>query len=168
MTLATIRQALYDWVTDVTGIETIYADQSTHRPDLPYAVINFKNAASRTGIDEIRWNGVDGFDQVGDRSAPCTIDIFGAEANDKMANLLDTLHKPEVIEAFTAAEIVSTVVSGPVDLTYLEDETDYVERSQMELSISYTKSRDAEVDPIETVEVDGNIEDVDIDFTVET
>lgn len=166
MNLESIRTALYTWMERETGITIIFAEQSTVRPDFPYGSIKYTHAAERTGIDEVRYNGSDEYLQVGDRKALCSLNIFGEEANAKMASLLDTLHRPSVIEEFTNAEIVATVQSGPVDLTYLEDES-YVERSQMDIMISFTMSRDAEVVPIESVEGEGTAGDLQIDFDVD-
>lgn len=148
-----IKAALYTWMVRETGITVIFARQGKERPAIPYGVILFVNAGEREGMtDELRGDGDESFTMVGRRSAPVTLNIYGANANQKMCLLRDSLQRPDVVEEFSAAGISCVSDSAPLDLTELE-EISYQERSQMELTLGYTVSRETDVVPIEGTDI---------------
>ena len=53
---ATIEAALYTWVSQATGVTTIFAHQAEPRPQTPYAVIQISTIASLGGDEPRSWS----------------------------------------------------------------------------------------------------------------
>lgn len=154
-----IKTAILTWMTRETGLTCIYARQAGPRPTPPYGSILITNPAIRIGgQDELRANG-DKFSQTGLRTTILSLNIFGEGANDKMNKLRDSLDRPDVIQEFESAGLAHHGEEGPTDLTELED-TSYLERSQMDLTVSYAKNYNnlSGVMPIDSVEVEGEVQ----------
>lgn len=165
MNLDTAKAALYTWVKRETDIEVIFARQGAPRPPLPYATILFVNSATRVGsIDETRISEGD-FKQRAQRTALVSLNIFGAGANDLMSKLRDSLDRADVIEEFAATGLAHIGENGPNDLTALED-TKYIERSQLDLTVLYAVERDTDTGVIETVEITGQVGSLSVNETI--
>lgn len=156
MGLEAVRTALYTWMQRETGLTIIFAEQSKQRPQLPYGSIKFVNPAVRVGgRDEIRIQG-ENSTVVGQRTTLASLNIFGKNANDVMSKLLTSLDRPDVIDLFSEAGMSHVGETGPNDLTELM-ETQYQERSQMDLSLMYTDTQDAKLGFIESVEITNEV-----------
>lgn len=168
MNLDNTQQAIYTWMQRETGLpadKVIFAEQSEHRPNLPYATIKFVNPGIRVGsIDELRVEG-ETFTTAGLRTALVSLNIFGKGANDLMSALRDSLDRPDVVDEFEAAEIAHIGENGPNDLTELM-ETKYQERSQLDLTIQYAQVRATSVVPIEHVVIENEILDETIEINI--
>lgn len=166
MELDAIKTALYTWVKRETNLaNVIYARQGTPRPALPYATILVTNAAQREGaVDETRQSGQDQF-QAGMRTVLVSLNILGPKANQIMASLRDTLDRSDVIEELSVAGLAHVSENGPNDLTALE-ETEYTERSQLDLTFRYAIEKQTTAGPIETVEITGQAGQIAIQKTV--
>lgn len=155
MTLIEIKDFIRNWIQDELGIIAIEARQGAPRPPLPYATYLFINPSLKVnGQDEIVPNEDDTWTQMGMRSSLVSLNILGQDANNLMSDLRDSLDRPDIIDLFVANEISQYSLTGPNDLTELED-TKYVERSQMDVNIYYAINKETGVVPIESVEVTG-------------
>jgi hypothetical protein len=137
------------------GVPVIFTRQAAPRPKPPYGTLQFLAPSSREGsIDELRYDEEeDAFFQSGSRIFTATLNCYGEGANQKMANLRDSLDRPDVVEEFGLAGLAHVSEDGPNDLSELE-ETVYRERSQMDLELRGTLDREAEnVGAIESAEI---------------
>jgi hypothetical protein len=181
MQLAAFKSAIRTWaireLTVICGKNmagfVIDGNQSKPRPKFPYASIQMLAAGVRVGgIDEMRYNEEDEeHEQHGTRTTTVSINVFGANANDILSRLRDSLDWPAVIDEFSVAGISHLGESGPMDMTAFEETKD-IERSQLDLMLSYSILRTPSVEaPIHGIEqVDLEYEDApslgDIDISV--
>lgn len=164
-TEAQIYKSLFDWFKRESGLTVIKANQGTPRPARPYASLRYLSASDRLGGSQdqqrsslITVNSVEvsGVVVEGMRKAVASLNIFGENALSTLAKVRDSLDRPDVIEEFIRAEI-GHIEEGPInDLTDLE-ETEYLERGQMDLMISFVASSEVDVGTIEHVGLDGEI-----------
>lgn len=191
-TEAQILQSLRTWFKRESGLNVIIADQGTPRPARPYASIRFVVAGQRLGnsVDETRIAFIPAVldnpgtplvnearaayheaTTTGMRSATASLNIFGPSAQSLMAKVRDSLDRPDVIEEFDIAEISHIGEGNIQDLTALE-ETEYLERAQMDLNIGFVAESVKEIGIIESAEVSGTVsggvEEHDVDVDVET
>ena len=161
MNLDNAQSAIYTWLQRESGLpadKVIWAEQSEHRPTLPYASVKFLNTSIRVGsIDHIKSDG-DEFTTQGLRECVLSINIFGLGANDLMAKVRDSLDRPDVMDEFNTVGLSTIGEDGPRDLTELM-ETKYQERSQMDVSMYYAQERTTSIVPIEEVVFENEILD---------
>lgn len=91
----------------------------------------------------------------GMRKAVASINVFGENAIDTLAQVRDSLDRPDVMEKFERAEVTHLEESAINDLTALE-ETAYLERGQMDLTVAFVSGSEVDVGTIEHVELEGN------------
>lgn len=164
-TKADIYALLFNWIKAQTGLTVIKANQKGPRPARPYASLNFLNPSTPLG-DTQQWQ-INGDKTVAAEAmykAVASINIFGENAVDTLAQLRNSLDQPDVVELFAAAN-VTHLDDGPInDLTALQ-ETQYEERGQFDLTIAYVGGKDVDVSTIEHASLDGNVNGRDIPIT---
>ena len=166
ITTEEIKTAIYTWMARESGLTCIFERQGKPRPVPPYGTILVKNAPRRVGgIDELRGyegENVDGdpdyfFNQQGQRVITVTLNIFGNDANATLGKVRDSIDRPDVIEEMELAGLAIQTEDEPTDLTALED-TKYLERSQIDLTVSYVMDRTTETQPILELDIELEIE----------
>lgn len=91
----------------------------------------------------------------GMRKAVCSINVFGPDAIDLASKIRDSLGRPDIVESFIVAGLAHLDDSDIEDLTELQ-ETEYEERGQFDLTVSFIGGSEIDVSAIEKVNVAGS------------
>lgn len=158
-TRAQVYQLIFNLVKTETGVATIKANQKSPRPARPYASVLFVDPSSRFGssMDQQSMTPVTHtVSTEGMRKAVASINVFGENAIDILAKVRDALDRPDVIETFIEAAVAHVDESEIRDLTSLL-ETEYEERGQMDITVSYVASSEVYVGTIDEVKIGGTV-----------
>ena len=154
MTKTEIEDAIYEWFTGVTSIEAIQANQTDVRPDYPYGliqIINTKPIGLRDDFTEIDADGNRSL--YGHRETVISLQVLGSGANDYLAQAYMSLSKESVIRDLYDNKSISVLRVGTInDLTELQ-ETKFIERAEMEITIGHVDTGTENVGRIEKVEI---------------
>lgn len=152
MTEDQISNAIYDWITGVTGVKAIFSMQDGPVPPKPYIEINVLTGPMKLGgQDDLRRDGEE-FTLTGPRNLMCSINVHGAEAFDILSKAHDSLDDPAVIDSLEAAGLTVIDEGNPTDLSELQ-ETHFETRFQMDVEFGLASDYKVEPDIIESAEV---------------
>lgn len=147
-----VRRALISWVQSELEIDCIWEDQGAPRPNLPYASAKIISGPRRSGSDEIRRKAGPVYYVAGMRQITLSVQVYGAEALNKVSQLQTSLEKPSVLGtlrtygiAFVRAEAVNDTA------TALDNR--FESRAQMDVILSVVDNDDDDIDYISNVEV---------------
>jgi hypothetical protein len=164
-TRSEIRQILFDWIKDESGLRVIIANQGAHEPAKPYVSLHvFTSSAEIGGQDQQRVDEDGNTITSGMRRLTASVNIFGANAIDTLTSIRDSLDRPDIIEYFEKNGIAELDRGGILDLTALE-ETEYEERAQLDIAIAYTTESSADVGTIETFRIEGEADEIPVVVT---
>lgn len=160
---ATIEAALVAWLGAQTGRPVIVANQTGPQPEKPYVTIQMMSVPTRS--DELRMHpapeGEDPRDVQlearGERQMTLAINVYGPQGETTALELAEkirgSLGLPSVLASLREVGL-SFIDATPIqDLTWLQD-TEYVERRQMDVRFALASSVSEVVEGIATVEVE--------------
>lgn len=157
-----LQLAIYNWVTDVLGIQVIWENQSEHRPERPYASLNLTVFPTKLGHDDARMVG-DKFKVQGLREMTLSVNVYGAEAFEFLSDLQSSHEMPSIRQQLLRDCIVVVSTSEVRNLSELH-EARFQTRGQMDVQLrtNYV-AEDTETGYIERVEItDSNGETVTV------
>lgn len=162
-----MRSAIYNYLSQSTGVTVIEDLQGTPRPAFPYVSFRFLRMATRVGaVDESTVNE-DQHGIKGHRETTVSINVYGQQCGEIAEMITNGLDLPETIDLFTAANMAHYGEEGPIDLSALL-ETKYEKRIQMDLMFRYGFSKDSAISSIEQVDVLGQTEGQGQPIEIET
>lgn len=137
-----IRDTLWQWFGDVSGCETIWADQNTPQPAYPYASLNVLPGTLAAGaLDEQRIQADGSLALVGPRDfvLSCQIHVGPTAADDPDCDarmradaVVASLAIPQFREAIRAANL-GIRDRGPVQMIDIEVGAQWIRRAQVDL-----------------------------------
>lgn len=167
MKFADIQRAIYNWFTDTTNVQAIWAEQEGPRPPRPYASLKLITGPVKTnGIDDMQYVSDGKYSLKGDRRITCSINVFGTDAHDILALARDSLDDPSVVDSLFADGLSIWDEGDPQDLT-AKLETHWETRAQMDTVFGLASELEIEPGIIETVELSGTYGTFETDGTVE-
>lgn len=163
-TRITIEDALYSWVSVSTGATTVFLEQGAPRPATPYMTVKVVSLTP-TGLDSL----VSVSDPLGppneatatyrgDREVSVSVQGIGPGAMDLCLTAANSLNKQSFVDSLAASGLFRRgLIPAVTDITALL-ETDYEERAQFDAIFALCDEYTDSVSLIETVEVDGTLE----------
>lgn len=133
---ATVENAIYAWFFGATGITTIWADQSTPQPAMPFAVLKRIAGPTPAGRDEVRGTGTDPLQPTGQEvgrlicgqrdftvscKVSCASDAPAANADHYLGMAQIALSFPSMLETLSLAGVAVVASTPPVDLDFIAD-----------------------------------------------
>jgi hypothetical protein len=135
--ISTLQLALYNWVTGVTGVTTIWSFANAPQPALPYITLNILNI-NTTGPDYETPPNDDGDAALfGDRELTLEVNYYGNGGIDALENLRTSIQQFDIKQTLNAAGIVFIDRELSENLTFLQDSL-YEERHLMEFRFRYS------------------------------
>lgn len=174
-----IRDVLWESISEALGIEFRFDDQSSARnpatgvpEDKNYGTLKIISGPTQEGTDDERFleDGVAGVDlkveTVGQRELTLSINIYRSGANSLMSKLQKIFNSRnfrhrlyQLAKTKYSKELIVIEALSSQDLTSLV-QSDYEERSQMDVRLRTTSSIIESIDPVDEVTIDGKIENV--------
>lgn len=153
------RNALIKWAklySRQKKLQFIWSEQDSPRPKRPYGTLRFLTGPVKSGADEERVCDDGSVLTSGPRQFTLSVNIYGEESLNLMATLQDSLDLPSCREYFRGHGLSVFEELGVQNLTSLI-ESEYEDRSQMDIIFNYASNVEDIVDPgiIETVELEG-------------
>jgi len=161
-TVNTVKLAMKRWLQKETGLTVIFAEQAAPRPDkIPYATIRVDSLMTLGGSDELLPVDVTGvISMKGTRQLTVTCEIIGNGAYNLTEKALGSLSKTSVVERLESEYDMAIIdVGSIVNLTGLL-ETEWEERTQLDVLVAYAYEQDDDVGLIESVEINEEILDI--------
>lgn len=130
----TLKTDLYWLIQPLIGETTIWLDQSTPRPALPYVGMRINNRI-RVKSDHYSDSDDEGVITIaGDREFTLNVQRYGPDSVNVLDSLADNLRKVTVIEAFAAKKIaVIETASQSLDISFSQDGVKYEPRASIDL-----------------------------------
>jgi len=159
-----IDELIYDWVSTFSGITTIWADDNSPKPDLPYISLR-KGTVTPIGHGYISVPTSSGISKIsGDRDMIVNFQAYGNNAFGKLENLWHVRLDPGSQELLYIGGLSLIELFALTNLTGLND-TLFEGRAQMDLLFRFVSQRtNIDVGLIETVEIEGNLKEPDDTF----
>lgn len=138
---ALIRDTLWQWFSDVSGCETIWADQSAPQPAYPYGSLNILPGVLTNTLDEERIQSNGDLLLVGERDfvLSCQIHVGPDASNDPYCDsrmradaVVSSLAIPQYRQALRAANL-GIRERGVVQMLDLEVGTEWIKRAQVDI-----------------------------------
>lgn len=165
----TLKGKLYTLVKASIGSETlVFSDQNSPRPALPYWTIRVQSIR-RLGSEDYSQGVTNDGDQTitGAREATLAIQRFGPDSDISCQNLVDTLQKTTVREAWQAQDISCYETGDVLNISTTLDKSIIEPRAAVDLFVRFGASFVDTVGAIETVvntgQTDQAIDDENID-----
>ncbi len=155
----TLKSKLYTLLKAVIGSETlIFSDQNSPRPSLPYWTMRiqslrslgdqyFSQGVSPTGDQHI----------FGTREATIAIQRYGDDSDLKCQELVDTIGKTTVSEAWSVQNISCYETGDVINIIQLLDKSVIEPRAAVDLFIRFGGDVTDNVGMIETIETTGDL-----------
>ena len=130
----TLKSDLYGLIQPLIDETTIWMDQSTPRPALPYVGMRINNRI-RVKSDHYSDSDDEGVITIaGDREFTLNVQRYGPDSVNVLDSLADNLRKVTVIEAFAAKKIaVIETASQSLDISFSQDGVKYEPRASLDL-----------------------------------
>ena len=130
----TLKSDLYGLIQPLIDETTIWMDQSTPRPALPYVGMRINNRI-RVKSDHYSDSDDEGVITIaGDREFTLNVQRYGHDSVNVLDSLADNLRKVTVIEAFAAKKIaVIETASQSLDISFSQDGVKYEPRASIDL-----------------------------------
>lgn len=151
-----IRHTLWQWFAEVSGCETIWADQAAPQPAYPYASLNILPGTLETGaFDEERIEADGSLLITGPRDfvLSCQIHVGPDAANDPACDariradaIVASLGTPLFQNELVAAN-VGLRERGPVQMLDIEIGAEWIKRAQVDIRFGTTSNVDISVWP---------------------
>lgn len=155
-----VSQALIDFCKRNGQIETVvWMNQRAPRPANTYIGLDIIAGPLKVGRDNIRYNG-DNYFIAGRREYTLSVNVYGRNANEIAALIVDSIEKPSTIEFFSINGIGFVEVS---DVRILDQllETDVEGRAQFDFRFATSRNNvDDETGIITQVELTNDINPV--------
>ena len=130
----TLKSDLYGLIQPLIDETTIWLDQSTPRPALPYVGMRINN---RIRVKSDHYSDADDEGVItiaGDREFTLNVQRYGPDSVNVLDSLADNLRKVTVIEAFAAKKIaVIETASQSLDISFSQDGVKYEPRASLDL-----------------------------------
>lgn len=153
----TIEDALWEWVSGQTELETIWDKPNAPRPCTPFAMISHLSGPVKIGtVDDLRHNSGDVFEVCGQRTLSYSISVIGKGAVGYVSDLQISLECPTVLSRLRAAGI-AVWEQGEVQDTSTLLETGYEERANMDVVLGVAALKEDEVGELRSTEIDGEL-----------
>ncbi|MEW5803914.1 MAG: hypothetical protein AB1847_17605, partial [bacterium] len=157
--------AIYQWISSVLKIETIWDKPNALRPALPYATMNISLGSRSTGAPEEIYKALDTFTYPNRKVMTLTVNIYADNAYlAYMEKLINSINLPSVQDKLYAAGMAVWDHSDPVDISTLLD-TKYEYRVSIDIFIAYAVDADDTPGEIQRVSIDGAVNDTGGDLT---
>lgn len=132
-----LQLALYNWISDVTGVTVIWSYANAPQPQLPYITLNILNIDS-TGPDyETPPNDSAAAALFGNRELTLEVNYYGAGGINVLENLRSSTKQFDIEEDLYAAGLCFIDRGLSTNLTFLQDSL-YEERHMMEFRFRYS------------------------------
>lgn len=151
-----IRDTLWQWFSEISGCETIWANQAAPQPAYPYASLNILPGTIEAGaLDEQRIQPDGSLLITGPRDfvLSCQIHVGPTEADDPFCDariradaVLLSLGTPLFQREFVAANIALRE-RGPVQMIDLEIGAEWIKRAQVDIRFGTTSNVDVSTWP---------------------
>ena len=130
----TLKSDLYGLIQPLIDETTIWMDQSTPRPALPYVGMRINN---RIRVKSDHYSDADDEGVItiaGDREFTLNVQRYGPDSVNVLDSLADNLRKVTVIEAFAAKKIAVIETTGQaLDISFSQDGVKYEPRASLDL-----------------------------------
>jgi hypothetical protein len=135
----------------------VWQNESGVTPKPPYIQLNLITKSVKIGSrDETRFISGDNFQLIGQRTGVLSINAYGASALEVLFTMKDKLQLQSTLILLREKEIAFLSDSDVRDLSLLLD-TKIQKRAQFDLTLGYTVSIDEVVVPIESVEIENQL-----------
>lgn len=116
-----IENKLYTWVSQISEINVIWANQNAPQPEAPYITLNIISINKVGGFDDLRYeNG--NFNRCGLRRITLSIQVYGKEGLTILTKLKDSL------ETFNVEQLLKEDTQiGIMDATDINDTTIFLD-----------------------------------------
>lgn len=130
----TLKSDLYGLIQPLIDETTIWLDQSTPRPALPYVGMRINN---RIRVKSDHYSDADDEGVItiaGDREFTLNVQRYGPDSVNVLGSLADNLRKVTVIEAFAVKQIAVIETTGQaLDISFSQDGVKYEPRASLDL-----------------------------------
>ncbi len=162
---ASQAEATVETITDAAAVPVIYADQSSPRPNYPYAVLRLESIV-KVGWDELRSLDDQNIATYGgQRRGSVSIDYFGNNPVQEMTKAANSLEKQSILDLFSSGGIAIQEKNEVLNLTRIL-ETDFEPRASFDFFIGFADNYEDDLGIIESVEIAGEMDEGN--FTVTT
>lgn len=152
------RRALISWVQTQIEIDCVWEDQGAPRPNLPFASAKIISGPRRKGTDELRRKSGPVYYVAGMRQITLSVQVYGAEALNKVSELQTSLEKPSVLGTLRSYGIAFVRAEAVNDTSTALDNR-FESRAQMDVILSVVDNDDDDIDYIANVEVANLVDD---------
>jgi len=157
--------ATFTVIQDPVAVSVIYADQSSPRPNYPYAVLRLESIV-KVGWDELRSLDDQNIATYGgQRRGSVSIDYFGNNPVQEMTKAANSLEKQSILDLFSSGGIAIQEKNEVLNLTRIL-ETDFEPRASFDFFIGFADNYEDDLGIIESVEIAGEMDEGN--FTVTT
>lgn len=148
----TLKTDLYGLIQPLVNETTIWLDQSTPRPALPYVGIRMNSRVRVNGDHYSDSNNSGVITIAGDREFTLNVQRYGPDSVNVLDALGDKLRKVTVIDDFMGKKIAIVDTDGPaVDISFSQDGVKFEPRASIDFRFRVKSSVTDDVGYIDTV-----------------
>lgn len=134
--ISTIKAALYDWLTDTTGLPIIWQFQNAPEPTESFISVNPVISSRMIGLFDAQVMLVNGTTQIAPyREVKASVNAYGPEALEKLSNAQDYLSFDSLYTAWFLDRDMTCQAGLMRNLTGLKGSR-YEQRAQLELTLT--------------------------------
>ncbi len=161
MNQASIESGIYNWVNAVIGVSAtvLWSDQDFPRAGKPFVTLRLGTQNMLGSFDEVSNPDGAGLATIsGERTMMVTIESYGTTAFDLINSVLNSLSKESVRQSlYNDGGIAVHRTENILKLTEVVD-TNFEQRFSMDVIIGYKHVDTEQVSWIETIEIEGEID----------
>lgn len=164
MNIVDIENALYDWVSVETGIETIFAYPSKDRPKTQYALINVlstREVGEPSAFSVVNGDGTITITKETPSIVTASFNVYYSDSFNKAKELKKSLEKTSIFESLYSAGL-GFLASTSVQKIPEQIDKKWEERGQFDVDFSFIDSTIEILEQIESIEVTNNISEPSI------
>lgn len=157
MTVAQAKSAIFSWIStalnqDIPPSQIIWLEQGSPRPPRPYVGLKIITGPRVGGSDDIIHTDDQNFEISGQRSLILSVNIYGPEAMDIAAILLNSVQNPEINNSNSSAGIAIWTWTDPQDVSQAL-ETNFETRVQFDVTVGIVMGQNVSLGTIGEVDL---------------
>lgn len=162
---STKEDAITDWVETVTGISFFWNRQDTHRPAMPYGILNIVSGPNKEGNAAIKYKTLDTFTYLFKKTFTLSIDIIADNQHLRlMSDILDSLELPSFLTNLRIAGLAYRGNSDIFDISELLNAKD-VRRCTVDIFFAYGQDKDDVSGQVDKIKAAGTIDSKTINIS---
>ena len=134
----TYEAAIYNWLTSVTSLSVVWAEQDINRPSLPYVTANITNYGQSEGFPAQTSNGNDNFTKHIKKLLTVSVNVYGETSANIIDLISDSVFNDIQISSLKTAGLYFRAIENPIPLAQVVEGL-WEQRWQIDIIFAYAK-----------------------------